>query len=107
MPQLLLPPALTYANLYLPETCTGTLLGALHAVAELAGRRHRSQHHACALPLVSTPQFELVPELTCANRIPPDTATGELLLPPPPFPSSPFPFEPQQYAAWAVVTPQL
>src|SRR5207249_8518781 len=46
------------------------------------------------------------PTLTAASVSPPETATGVALLVVVPFPSSPLPLYPQQYAVPLVVTPQ-
>src|SRR6266550_3316636 len=48
-----------------------------------------------------------MPAPTAANVSPPDTATGVRLLIVVPFPSSPEPLSPQQYAAPLGVTPQV
>ena len=52
-------------------------------------------------------QGDPLPSLTRVKLRPPDTGTGVVLLVAVPLPSEPYVLFPQQYAAFAVVTPQV
>src|SRR2546426_463197 len=104
-PQELVPPALRPANVSPPETATGT---AASSVEPLPSWPHTLKPQQYAAPFVVRPQvWYRQPASTAENASPPLTAAGTKLKPFEPFPSSPCPPSPQQYAVPLVLTPQL